>query len=140
MLTKFKTIFYLQTITPIFVYIIVAYLLINFVPGAVPAKLNSIIGYACIFGIVFSILRLIGFVFKKNKILNEAEDTNSKKLFMRYFVITQSSAAGIPIIGLVIFLFTGNMFSLYLFSILSIPVFYFIYKNNRSLVKQHFNE
>ena len=140
MLTKFKIFFYFQTVVPIIVYIIVAHLLVNLVPGAVPSKSISIIGYACIVVIVFLILRLSGFVLKKNKILNEAEETNNKKLFMRYFIITQSLAAGIPIIGFVIFLFTGSIFFLYLFSILSIPIFYFIYKNNRSLVKKHFNE
>ena len=145
MLTKLKINFYLITVFPIFVYFIVAHLLVNFVSGAVPAKLNSIIGYACIFGIVILILRLIVFAFKKNIILNKilkkkAEGTDNKKLFMRYFIITQSSAGGIPIIGLTIFLFTGKIFPLYLFSILSIPIFYFIYKNNRYLVKEHFNE
>ena len=145
MLSKFKAVFYLQTVVPIFVYIIVANLLVNFVPGAVPAKLNSIIGYACIFGIVILILRMILFVFKKDMILSEKlkkepEGTSNKKLLMRYFMITQSSAGGVPIIGLTIFLFTGKMFPLYLFSILSIPIFYIIYKNNRSLIKMHFNE
>ena len=74
------------TVVPIFVYIIVAHLLVYFVPGAVPLKLKSIIGYACIFVIVFgvaNILKII-FVYKKNKILkekllNEAEKTNNKK-------------------------------------------------------------
>jgi hypothetical protein len=147
MLSKFKAIFYIITVAPIFVYIIVAHLLVNFVPGALPLNLNSIIGYACIFVIVFgisNILKII-FVLKKNKILkekllNEAEKTNNKKLFMRYFMTTQSLASGIPIIGLAIFFLTGKIFPLYLFSILSIPIFYIIYKNNRSLVKKHFNE
>lgn len=147
MLSKFKTIFYFETVAPIFVYIIVAHLLVNIAPGAVPLNLNSIIGYACIFVIVFgifSILRII-FVYTKNKILNEkllneAEKTNNKKLFMRYFITTQSIASRTPIIGLALFFLTGKILALYLFSILSIPIFYIIYKNNRSLVKKHFNE
>ncbi len=146
MLSKFKTIFYFETVAPIFVYIIVAHLLVHFVPGAL-INLNSIIGYACIFVIVFgifSILRII-FVYTKNKILNEkllneAEKTNNKKLFMRYFITTQSIASRTPIIGLALFFLTGKILALYLFSILSIPIFYIIYKNNRSLVKKHFNE
>ena len=140
MLTKFKTFFYFQTVVPIIVYIIVAHLLVNLVPGAVPSKSISIIGYACIVVIVFLILRLSGFVLKRNKILNEAEETNNKKLFMRYFLITQSSVSGIPVIGLVIFFLTGKIFLLYLISILSIPLIFFLYKSNIALVKKHLNE
>ena len=140
MISKFKAIFYIQTVVPIFVYIIVAHLLVNIAPGALPFNLNSTIGYVCIFVIVFG--NLFGSInmIRIEQIKKEAEKTNNKKLFMRYFLITQSSVAGIPVIGLVIFLLTGKIFFLYLLSILSIPLIYFLYKNNIDLVKKHFNE
>ncbi len=147
MLSKFKTIFYLETVAPMFVYIIVAHLLITFVPGALPFNFNSIIGYVVIIATVISIFTIpsIIFVFKKNMILKEklknaAEGINIKKLFVRYFRLTQRSASGIQIIGLAIFLYTGKIFPLYLFSILSIPLMVFLYKNNIALVREYFSE
>ena len=147
MLSKFRTIFYLETVAPMFVYIIIAHLLITFVPGALPFNFNSIIGYIVIFGAVISIFTIsnIRFIFKNNmtlkeKLKNEAEEKDKKKLLVRYFRITQRSASGIQIIGLAIFLYTGDMLPLILFSILSIPLMIFLYKNNIALVKEYFNE